>query len=141
MKKILFLFLSFCAFANASITLKSVSFTDQEENASTYLISYYPYSTFTGLGFTDTQANYIMTCRNSLTPTLTCVSNAGLTTATLMRIREQSYLIDWSLVTNSLGINQRDYSSLMGLMGAMFGFAFVFFLIYIAVDLARGRNH
>lgn len=141
MKKIFFLFLSFCAFVNAAITLKTVTFNDQEQNASTYLISYYPNVTFTNLGFTATQAGYVMTCRNSLTPTLSCVSNAGLTTATLMRIREQSYLIDWSLVTNSLGINQRDYNSIMGLIGAMFGFAFVFFLLYIVVDLARGRNH
>jgi hypothetical protein len=141
MKKILFLFLSFCAFANAAITLKTVVFNDQEQNASTYLITYYPYQDFINLGFTATQAGYVMTCRNSLNPTLTCVSNAGLTTATLMRIREQSYLIDWSLVTNSLGINQRDFNSIMALMGALFGFSFVFFLIYIVVDLARGRNY
>lgn len=140
MKKMLFIFLSFCAFAHAAITLQTVSFTDQEENASTYLITYHPYVTFTNLGFTPTQTDYIMMCRNSLTPTLSCVSN-GLSVSSLMRIKEQSYLIDWSLVTNSLGINQRDYASIMALMGALFGFVFVFFLVYIAVDLARGRNH
>lgn len=141
MKRIFLLLALFFSVSHAAITLKTVAFTNQEENASTYLISYYPYSTFTNMNFSATQAGYVMTCRDNATPTLTCVSNAGLTTALLKRIKEQSYLIDWSLVTNSLGINQRDYSSLMGLMGAMFGFSFLFFLVYLSMNIARGKGY
>lgn len=126
------------SFSYGAITLKTVVFNDYEENSSTYLVKYYPYQHFINMQLTATQAGYIMTCRNNNTPTLTCGSTAGLTTANLMRIRESSYLIDWSLVTNSLGINQRDYWFLMGLLGSLIGFVIALFLVYGVMNISRG---
>lgn len=131
MKKIIFMFLSFYTLSFASITIKGVTFTDYEQNASTYIVSYFPRQFFVDLGYTTTKVSYVLTCRNEDDSTLTCVSNKGLSSTDLLRIRESSYLVDWSLVTNVIGINQRDYMSLMGLLGALFGFAFLFFMVFI----------
>ncbi|MDD2358720.1 MAG: hypothetical protein PHX13_12495 [Thiovulaceae bacterium] len=142
MKKIILFLSLFFSLSYGAITLKTVTFTDQEQNASAYLVSYYPYQSFIDLQLTSTQVGYIMTCRNNNTAQasmLSCASSAGLTTANLMRIREASYLIDWSLVTNALGINQRAYTTIMGLMGALIGFIVAFFLIYTVVNISRNK--
>ena len=144
MKKIILFLSLFFSFLQGAITLQTVSFTDQEQNASAYFVSYYPYQSFIDLGLTSTQVGYIMNCRDnninvSSDVMLSCVSNAGLTSSNLRRIRENSYLIDWSLVTNSLGINQRAYVTIMGVLGALIGFTFAFFLIYTVVNISRNK--
>lgn len=139
MKRIILLLSLLFSLSYASITLQGVSFTDTEENASTYLITYYPYQTFLDMKLSSgTPINAIMNCRNNKTPSLSCIS-PSCTAPDLMRIREYSYLIDWSLVTNSLGINQRAYVSIMGVLGALIGFTFAFFLIYTVVNISRNK--
>jgi len=139
MKRILFILVLFFSFANASITLKNVTFSDQEENASTYTITYYPKQDFINLGLTSTHAGYIISCRDEGTPTLKCGSDKGLTTADLTRIRENSYLVDWGLITNSMGLAVRDYNFLLALMGLAIGFTILFFMVNLSINLARGK--
>lgn len=123
----LFFIVSFIfSLSNASITLKTVVFDDYEENASTYLIKYYPYQDFINIQLSATQTGYIMTCRNNNNPTLTCASTAGLTTANLMRIREKSHLIDWNVYTDEFGMTLHQTNFLYGLMGLLIGIGFYF---------------
>lgn len=130
MKFFLLLLFTF-SLSNAAITLKTVTFDDYEENASTHLITYYPYQDFLWMGLSTTNAGRILTCRNNLTPTLMCVSNAGLTTADLMRIREKSHIIDWNVYTDFLGMTLPQTNFLYGLSGLLIGFIFMFAFILI----------
>lgn len=129
--KLLILLSFLFSLSNAAITLKTVVFDNYEENASTYLITYYPYQDFINMQLTATQAGYIMTCRNNLTPTLSCGSTAGLTTANLMRIREKSHLIDWNVYTDQFGLTLHETNFLYGLTGLLVGFGFYFGFILI----------
>lgn len=139
MKKIL-LFLSLCAFLHGSVTVQGITFNDYEQNASNFLLHRYPLQTFNDLGFSSLSSSIVFNCRDLGTPTIECVSNSGLTVSDLLRLRDQSYLIDWSVVTNSLGINQRDYNSLMALFGVLVGFLFAFGLIYAVLNISRHRG-
>jgi len=123
----------FFSLSNAAITLKTVVFDNYEENASTYLVKYYPYQDFINLQLTATQVGYIMTCRNNNNPTLSCVSTAGLTTANLMRIRENSHLIDWNVYTDEFGMTLHETNFLYGLTGLLVGIGFYFGFILIFV--------
>lgn len=144
MKKSLLLIAFLFTFSHAAITLKSVSFSNYEENASTYMVSYSPYQDFINLGFNATQANYVMTCRNNATPTLTCASTAGLTTALLMRLKENSHFIypvdknvtePYFVSTNLLGMSDFQYNFLFALTGIFCGF--VFYLVFSQIVAGR----
>lgn len=117
--------------SNAAITLKTVYFDDYEENASTHLITYYPYQDFINMAISATNTNRILICRNNGTPTLTCVSNAGLTSADLLRIREKSHIIDWNVYTDELGLTLHQTNFLYGLSGLLIGFIFMLAFILI----------
>lgn len=128
------LLLSFIfSLSNAAITLKTVVFNDYQENASTHLITYYPYQDFINMNISATNSGRIMTCRNNNTPTLTCVSNAGLATADLMRIREKSHIIDWNVYTDDLGMTLPQTNFLYGLTGALIGFVFMLGFILVVI--------
>jgi len=130
--KTVFLFLFFfCSLSNAAIIVKTISFDDYEENASTYLITYYPKQTFLDLGLSDLEANEILNCRNSWTPTLTCIDLSALSAVSVLRIREQSHLIDWNVYTDSLGLKLVDTNFLYALSGVLFGFSFFFVSIFL----------
>lgn len=121
-----FLFMSlFFSLSNAEITLKSVTFDDYEQNASTHLVKYYPYQDFIDIGLSSTSSAYILACRDNDTPTLTCVSNA-LNSSELMRIREKSHLIDWNVYTDELGMTLHQTNFLYGLTGLLIGIGFYF---------------
>lgn len=139
MKKILFLLFSLSALSYGAITLKTVVFNDLEETQSTYVIKYQPYQYLINLQLTATQAGYIMTCRNNGTPTLSCGSTAGLTTANLMRIRESGYLQENQYSLNSLGLKPSDHNYLMGFVGLLIGVLFAFGLIYSVMNISRHR--
>jgi hypothetical protein len=121
--------------------LKSVYFSDYEQNASEFLVSYYPYSTFTSLNLSTTNAGRILTCRNNNSyPILTCASSAGLANTDLMRIREYSHLIypvdanitqPYYVCTNSLGVSDFQFNFLWALTGILIGSLFLFFFISI----------
>lgn len=111
--------------SNASITLKGVTFDDYEQNASTYLVQYYPYQDFLNIGLSSTSSAYVLACRDNDTPTLTCVSNA-LNSSDLMRIREKSHLIEWNVYTDELGMTLHQTNFLYGLTGLLVGFGFYF---------------
>ncbi len=140
MKRILVLIAFSFSLSYAAITIKGVVFSDFDENATTYLISYYPQITFADLGLSTTLQAGIMSCRNSETPTLNCLKNNGFVKADFLRLREQSHLIDWSLATNELGINQRDFNFMTSLSGVLFGFVFLFFMIFTAVNISSKRH-
>lgn len=129
--KFLILLVFVFSLSNAAITLKNVYFDDYEQNASTHLITYYPYQDFINMAISATNTNRILTCRNNNNPTLTCVSNAGLTTADLRRIREKSHIIDWNLYTDSLGLTLHQTNFLYGLSGLLIGFVFMLAFILI----------
>lgn len=111
--------------SNASITLKGVTFDDYEQNASTYLVQYYPYQDFLNIGLSSTSSAYVLACRDNDTPTLTCVSNA-LNSSDLMRIREKSHLIEWNVYTDEFGMTLHQTNFLYGLTGLLVGFGFYF---------------
>lgn len=144
MKRILLLVALFFSFSHgATVTFKTVTFTDQEQNQTSVVLNYSSYQDFINLGYTATKVGYVTTCRNSLTPTLTCVSNAGLATADLMRLREYSYLVklpdqNTSMTQyNALGIQVFQFNFLMALMGGLIGFAFAFFLVYSILNIGK----
>jgi hypothetical protein len=123
------LFISlFFSLSNAAITLKSVTFDDYEQNASTYLVKYYPYQDFIYIGLSASSSSYVLACRDNDTPTLTCVSNA-LSSSELMRIREKSHLIDWNVYTNELGMTLHQTNFIFALGGLFLGFMFFYFSI------------
>lgn len=144
MKRILLFVALFFSFSHgATVTFKTVTFTDQEQNQTSVVLNYSSYIDFINLGFSGTSAGYILNCRNILTPTLTCVSNSGLVTSDLMRLREYSYLIklpdqNTSMTQyNSLGIQVFQFNFLMALMGGLIGFAFAFFLVYAILNIGK----
>lgn len=138
MKKIIILLFSLCVYSFGAITLKTVVFNDQEELQSTYIIKYQQYQYLINTQLTATQAGYITTCRNNGTPTLSCASTAGLTTANLMRIREAGYLQENQPI-NSLGLKLFDFNYLMALAGLFIGVLFAFGLIYSVMNISRHK--
>lgn len=131
MKKSLFLLLALFSLSHAAITLKTVTFDDYEENASNYFLMYYPRQSLLDLGLTTTVAGYAITCRNNGTPGLSCFSSLGAATNDLIRIREQSHLIDWNVYTDSLGLKLDQTNFLYGLSGVLIGFIFMYSFILI----------
>lgn len=141
MKRLIFSIALLFSLSHASATYQGIYFDDYEVNATTYLITYYPYSTFMSLNFSSVYSQYIIDCRNSGTPTLSCLNSKGFTSGHFNRIREQSHLIDWNIATNSLGITDRDYHFLMAFSAVLIGFVFLFFLLYTVVKIATRRGY
>lgn len=132
MKRFIFSFALLFSLSHASATYQGVYFDDYEVNATTYLITYYPYSTFTSLNFSSVYSQYIIDCRNMGTPSLSCLNSKGFTTGHFNRIREQSHLIDWNVYTDELGMTLHQTNFLYGLAGLLVGFGFYlgFLLIF-----------
>lgn len=129
---IFFLLISLFNLSNASITLNGVTFDDYEQNASTYLVQYYPYQDFLNIGLSSSSSSYILACRDNGTPSLTCVSNA-LNSSDLLRIREKSHLIDWNVYTDEFGMTLHQTNFLYGLTGLLVGFGFYIGFISLIV--------
>lgn len=140
MKRILLLLALSFSLSFGSISVQGVYFSDFDENATTYLISYYPKIIFSDLGLSATRQTNITDCRNSGTPTLTCLNSKGFIASDFRRILEQSHLIDWSLATNALGINQRDFNYMNSLSGVLFGFVFLFFMVLTVVNISSSKR-
>ncbi len=112
MKRIILFVALFFSLSSAAGTYATVPFTTDEELASNYMIAYYPYQSFVDLGLSATSVNtYIMPCRYSYTPTLSCVLSKGLSSF--------------------------QFNFLMALMGGLIGFAFAFFLIYGILNIGK----
>lgn len=138
MKKIIILLFSLYSFSFGAITLKLVDFNDIEENQSTFVISYQSQQYLSDLPLSSQRVTNVLTCRNNGTPTLTCISNAGFTTADLLRVREAGYLQENQPI-NALGIKTFDYNFLMALLGLLIGVLFAFGLIYSVMNISRER--
>lgn len=140
MKRILLLLALSFSFSFGATTVQGVVFSDFDENATTYLISYYPKITFSELGLSATLQTNLLNCRDIGTSTLSCLNSSGFSGSDFLRLREQSHLIDWSLATNSLGINQRDFNYMNSLSGVLFGFVFLFFMILTVVNISSSKR-
>ncbi|MDD5157785.1 hypothetical protein [Sulfurimonas sp.] len=140
MKRILLLLALSFSLSFGSISVQGVYFSDFDENATTYLISYYPKIIFSDLGLSSTRQTNITDCRNSGTSTLGCLNSKGFVGSDFLRLREQSHLIDWSLATNALGINQRDFNYMNSLSGVLFGFVFLFFMVLTVVNISSSKR-
>lgn len=140
MKRILLLLALSFSLSFGAITVQGVVFSDFDENATTYLISYYPKITFSELGLSSTLQTNLLNCRDIGTSTLSCLNSSGFSGSDFLRLREQSHLIDWSLATNSLGINQRDFNYMNSLSGVLFGFVFLFFMILTVVNISSSKR-
>lgn len=121
-KLLLTIFILF-SLSNASVTVQGVYFDDYEQNASNHLLTYYPQITFHEMGLDSSAQLSILACRNNSTPGLSCVGSS-LSSADLLRIREQSHLIDWNVYTDQFGMTLHQTNFLYGLAGLFVGFGF-----------------
>lgn len=118
--------------SNASIILNGVTFDDYEQNASTYFVQYYPYQDFINIGLSSASSSYVLACRDNGTPSLSCASNT-LSSSDLLRIRENSHLIDWNVYTDEFGMTLHQTNFLYGLTGLLVGFGFYIGFISLIV--------
>lgn len=140
MKRILLLLALSFSLSFGAVTVQGVYFSDFDENVTTYLISYYPKITFSELGLSTTLQTNLLNCRDIGTSTLSCLNSSGFSGSDFLRLREQSHLIDWSLATNALGINQRDFNYMNSLSGVLFGFVFLFFMVLTVVNISSSKR-
>lgn len=122
-KRIFLVLIFMFSLSNASITINGIAFDDYEQNASTHLITYYPLRTFSDMGLDTTEQIAILNCRNAFSPSLECVGGS-LSPASMLRIREQSHLIDWNVYTDQFGMTLHQTNFLYGLTGLLVGFGF-----------------
>lgn len=144
MNVIFFLLLSFFSsvvYAD-TISVNGVSFSDSEQNQTLLILSYSSYQDFINLSISQPNVYNLLNCRDNETIGFSCAS-AFLTSSDFRRIREYSHVIDFdnNITMRSytpLGIRQRDFNFLMGLMGAFVGFAILLFFLYTLINVGIG---
>ena len=129
-------FLLLIAFAfslsNASGTYGGFLFNDYEENASLYLVNYYPKQHFVDIGFSTTYAQNLIAYRpySSLSQ---LGGLGGYQAAYFGYLRSDSHLIDWNVYTDQFGMTLHQTNFLYGLTGLLVGFGFMIgFIIVIS---------
>lgn len=134
-KSLLSLFLLF-SLSHAAGTYDGISFTDAEEEIGLYLCNYAPKQTFLDLGYTDTQAVSVISSRPFPTM-LDCSNSSGMTVSNTQYLNQYTHFFDYKLMTNDMGMTERDYQFLMGLTGLLSGFVFLLGFILIIVNKRR----
>lgn len=142
MKKIIFTLFSFCSLAFSAGTYDGYAFTDEEEKYSLHFVNTAIATDLSGIGLTTTDATAIQGLR-PITSLTTVASNTNITGRDMLLIRSRSYAVeipDHSIYNEytALGIKQYEFNFLMALMGSFVGFTFVFFLVYVVVNISRG---
>ncbi|OHD86353.1 MAG: hypothetical protein A3I60_00400 [Sulfuricurvum sp. RIFCSPLOWO2_02_FULL_43_45] len=142
MKKIIFILFSFCSFAFSAGTYDGYAFTDEEEKYSLHFVNTSLSTEMTGIGLTTTDSTAILGLR-PITSLTTVASNTNITGRDMLLIRSRSYAVeipDHSVYNEytALGIKQYEFNFLMALMGSFVGFTFVFFFVYVVVNISRG---
>lgn len=142
MKKIIFTLFSFCSLLFSAGTYDTYAFTDEEEKYSLHFVNTALSTEMTGIGLTATDSTAILGLR-PITSLTTVASNTNITGRDMLLIRSRSYAVeipDHSVYNEytALGIKQYEYNFFMAFLGSLFGFSFVFFLIYNVVNISRG---
>lgn len=142
MKKIIFTLFSFCSLLFSVGTYDSYTFTDEEEKYALHFLNTALTTEITGSGLSTADSTAILGLR-PITSLTTVASNANITGRDMLFIRSRSYAVDipdhsvYNQYT-ALGIKQYEYNFFMAFLGSLFGFTFVFFLIYNVVNISRG---
>lgn len=142
MKKIIFTLFSFCSFLFSAGTYDSYVFTDVEEKYALHFVNTALTTEITGSGLSTADSTAILGLR-PITSLTIVASNANITGRDMLLIRSRSYAVeipDHSVYNQytALGIKQYDYNFLMALLGTLFGFVFVYFMVYTIVNISRG---
>jgi len=128
LKKLVLLYFLFSSIAHADWH-GNIEFTDYEENATLYLVNYYPYQHFKDiyLGSTDSKA----IIKNRPFGDLYDLEDAvSLNDNQWNYLRQDSHLIEWNKYTDDFGMTLHQTNFIYALVGALIGFTFLFFFIY-----------
>jgi hypothetical protein len=154
MKRIILILAFFFSFSQASGTYDRFFYTDTQEKFSLFFLNTATSNEFVSIGLSTNDYNSIANLRPfaSATPAqissslATVSNNSNITGNDMKRLREYSHRViipDQNTTMtdyNRLGIKQFDFNFLMGFVGAMFGFVFLFFTVFLAVNLGRNNN-
>ncbi len=121
-----------------------VHFTDVEENMTLLLVNHADYNTLYGILKNSTDVRHIQreSFLNRHKGGITTISQlddiSGITAGDLYKLKQYSYKFFTQVIFDSdLGVTFNEYNFLIGLISVLAGFTFLFWSVYIFIDVAK----
>ena len=142
--KVFSLFLFVTSFLFAEGDYSDVHFTDIEENMTLLLVNHADYNTLYGILKNSTDVKNILNERfnNRFNGGITSIGQLDdihyISGEDLYNLKQYSYKFFTQVIFDSnLGVTFNEYNFLIGLISVLAGFTFLFWSIYIFIDVAK----